>query len=786
MSEYFVTAISVSVSTGILIAALLLISPLVNKRYYSKWRFRAWAILALRLLIPISGLPESVEEPGILPQQTNAENYSFQEQNYEYPKYPKYPRLEINLPERLTEPIAVSGYSEKTAPERAVKRGISVLDLAAWIWIFGAGICFSVQSVGFIIYKRKIISHSSAFEDGEIYESFAALCRDFGVGKGPRPIYSPIASSPMIMGYLKPCLVLPRYDYSKEQLEFIIRHELTHYKRKDVWFKLLFALSSSLHWFNPLVWIMRRQADIDMELSTDEGVTENSDISEKIAYTEALLETAGNRMNISGSLSTRFGGGKRIMKKRFSNILSKINRKNGALLVITVTVLSVAAGMLIGCRADPEKITPELDSYTVKRLIDGDIRIRNFLKSSPPEHDETDNSELDGLKYYRVTDEAIDEYSEWKEALETVYAGEMLDKTLSDPAIIDIDGKSCCLEVRGYGIPTDYTYWQIKLSDIDGSGGRSAVIRTASTAEGGGYSSEYDLIYIPKTGWRISGIAPTSGTEEITFEETAILKEILKEASGEDEIYAFAAGDYDGDGSFEAFGATGEEYFDGKLWFVDEKGAEVVAEDGFDMSGSDGSHLLNFGREMYYVIEQSYGGSGGFSLVYGVKNGEWYENEISGKGESLAQIPGYPYQATIVDGSGFDGLTDEDGNDAGGHTYKTYYLYYDEKSKDFKEFGGLKISEEELTAYRGADEIIKEIKDSGAAIGDIFYRANGVININFYTIDPDGLNDNRNITLITDGNSVKYERKEFEEGVMKAAFLEEIATYPGGSGVPTE
>ena len=55
MSEIFVEILGASLSTGILIAVLLLLSPLVNQRYAAKWRFWIWAVIAVRLLIPISG-----------------------------------------------------------------------------------------------------------------------------------------------------------------------------------------------------------------------------------------------------------------------------------------------------------------------------------------------------------------------------------------------------------------------------------------------------------------------------------------------------------------------------------------------------------------------------------------------------------------------------------------------------------------------------------------------------------------------------------------------------------
>lgn len=210
MSELFATVLGISLTTGALAALLMLLSPLTGRRYAAKWRFWIWAVLALRLLIPINPIPErspaSVEKAPVV-----------QAEPVQRPTT-VYPRFEFTIPENLTEPIDVperAPHSEKQTVNKLPK--VTPLGVITVVWAAGSLICFAAQTVGF----------------------------------------------------LKPRLVLPDSEYSEEQLGFILRHELIHYRRKDVWFKLLFALAVSVHWFNPVIWIMRRRADIDMELSVD-------------------------------------------------------------------------------------------------------------------------------------------------------------------------------------------------------------------------------------------------------------------------------------------------------------------------------------------------------------------------------------------------------------------------------------------------------------------------------------------------------------------------------------
>ena len=123
----------------------------------------------------------------------------------------------------------------------------------------------------------------------------------------------------MIIGFFKPVLVLPKERYSPEELFFILKHELVHLKREDIYFKLLFVTASAVHWFNPFIWIMQKEAAVDMELSCDKRVTQGASYAEWKAYTETLLSMLHKRCDRRTILSTQFYGGTKIMKKRFKN-----------------------------------------------------------------------------------------------------------------------------------------------------------------------------------------------------------------------------------------------------------------------------------------------------------------------------------------------------------------------------------------------------------------------------------------------------------------------------------
>ena len=114
--------------------------------------------------------------------------------------------------------------------------------------------------------------------------------------------------SPLTYGLLRPVILLPktldRSDVSR--LAFVLTHEMAHIRRFDALSKLLLAAAACLHWFNPLVWWMAREAGRTLELCCDARVVRGRDEAFRRRYGTALLHlAAGGRGPV---LSTRFGG----------------------------------------------------------------------------------------------------------------------------------------------------------------------------------------------------------------------------------------------------------------------------------------------------------------------------------------------------------------------------------------------------------------------------------------------------------------------------------------------
>lgn len=246
--------ISLTVSAVILI--LLALSPILNRRYSAKWRYIIWLLLALRLLIPyrveISHTPISIpvtEQVVVLRDEGSA--------------------LQVMTPKEAEQGGIMNPNPADYAPIADVN------DIINTIWILGIVVFMTYHICCYAIFRKKIKPHL-------VY-----------IGKS---IYScNKIDTPMMIGFFSPLILLPDTDYTDKETEIIIGHEMAHFRRGDLWYKLLMLTANAVHWFNPFVYIMVRKANRDLEYFCDDSVTKDTDKDYKKFYSLTILKTMKKR-----------------------------------------------------------------------------------------------------------------------------------------------------------------------------------------------------------------------------------------------------------------------------------------------------------------------------------------------------------------------------------------------------------------------------------------------------------------------------------------------------------
>jgi uncharacterized membrane protein YkoI len=166
----------------------------------------------------------------------------------------------------------------------------------------------------------------------------------------------PFVPSPMLIGFFKSTILLPNKDISADELGYAFRHELTHYKRKDLWINLLALLATAMHWFNPLVYLMAKVARADCEAACDEAVVNGYDLERRKQYGETIIGFIGACRARPPLLSTYFYGGGNSMKKRLSAIMDTTQKSRGmaTACVMTAIVAAILSGNVMALTAKPD------------------------------------------------------------------------------------------------------------------------------------------------------------------------------------------------------------------------------------------------------------------------------------------------------------------------------------------------------------------------------------------------------------------------------------------------
>ena len=113
------------------------------------------------------------------------------------------------------------------------------------------------------------------------------------------------ASTPMGVGIFRRKIILPCGEIPPQELEYILRHEYTHFLHGDLWVKLLTQVYCCLFWWNPLVYLLRRDLPQILEIRCDMAVTKDYTVSQKAEYLQTIVNSL-KRMGKERDTSRQF------------------------------------------------------------------------------------------------------------------------------------------------------------------------------------------------------------------------------------------------------------------------------------------------------------------------------------------------------------------------------------------------------------------------------------------------------------------------------------------------
>ena len=321
MAQIF-TALLLTSGIGTALALILtLLKPITRKVFSGGWNYYMWLVVLLVMVLPIRlNLPEKpVTTPPISETATITDN---QTGNTETP-------LIDTQPEQITQ--AQPMQPEKVSTVQVIKDFMSgkVL-LFSFIWLIGAVLLFLIKIISYLIFLVKIHKHSELISCPEVKAY---------TNRKIRTRVSDTICSPLMIGIIRPTLLLPKTDITPEQLHNVLAHEMTHVKRNDILYKWFVSTVKCIHWFNPAIYIISKQINIDCEISCDLAVVKEMDEQQEKGYVATILALLTQNNSKAIPLTTGMTGNKKMLKRRFTMI--KKRKRIGKITQILSTVLAV-------------------------------------------------------------------------------------------------------------------------------------------------------------------------------------------------------------------------------------------------------------------------------------------------------------------------------------------------------------------------------------------------------------------------------------------------------------
>ncbi|ASA23191.1 M56 family metallopeptidase [Paenibacillus donghaensis] len=347
MQGFLATLLQCSVSMSLLTLVYAAIRPLLSKRYAAKWNYRVWLLLAAGWIFPFRPRIDLLVLPVPMPD------------------------LPVTLAQSIINTVPLMGVGD-SGNTWAITPLWRVL---AAIW--GCGIVSIVlyHALRHGRFMKTVRRWSEPVTDVKVLGILDSVSSELGINKPIGLSVCESVTSPMLVGFFRPVILLPPIKLSDDALSLILKHELIHFKRHDLWYKAMILTATAFHWFNPVVYLMAKAAAEQCEISCDALVLQNADHQRRMQYGETIIAVARNGTKLQIALSTKFYGGTKGLKNRISAIMDLKGKKAGILIlcVALMGMIWIGSALTAATNADDPQASIATEIVTSTYVSDSHI-----------------------------------------------------------------------------------------------------------------------------------------------------------------------------------------------------------------------------------------------------------------------------------------------------------------------------------------------------------------------------------------------------------------------------
>ena len=346
---------------------LILVLWGLDKRFQWKmghlWRKWIWFFICIRMIFPFELHLQDIHESW------NGIQIEI-EMEQEEPSVPTKVIAEREENEngvQIYAPVIVEdtehSHVDNNLPDSTAKLG--KIDFIKEYWEIAVVVVWAIGFIAMLFYhvfqyylvKDFYFEEAVVTEDEKLIDHFQNLCMRYHIRRMPVLMEKEDAATPMTFGYINRKIVFPPNVYTKKEITFILKHELTHMKNLDSWYKTFVLIICDLYWFNPVFLLMKQMAYKDVEYVCDEIVTRSMEPEEKKVYGTAILKTVNSKSSKAVPSMVQFAVNKAELKKRLNNLFI-FDKWTKGVLPFVVSVVAVA-GILLGISVSIKEVVVE-------------------------------------------------------------------------------------------------------------------------------------------------------------------------------------------------------------------------------------------------------------------------------------------------------------------------------------------------------------------------------------------------------------------------------------------
>lgn len=321
---------------SILILLIMVIKKVFEKHISAKWHYNMWLVVLMMLIIPF--VPRQVFDFGNQQQWRKSSNQLEQVGMQNSSDLNDKDNSLMNRENGLQDFALSVDYSFMNGLNQVV----------FWIWLIG-GLSFLCLVIKGNRQIRKIKNSTKVIQNKEMKVLFEQCKEELEITTHPILGESKVIQTPMALGIRKTYIILPAQNMeqlSRDDVRYIMLHELSHYKNKDIVVGYIVCFFQILYWFNPLVHIAFKMMRRDREIACDREVLKRLDEKNYIDYGRTIINFAELIAQPSYiNMATGIAGSKQEIKARIQKIA--VFKPETKLIQIKSLVIFILIGLLI-------------------------------------------------------------------------------------------------------------------------------------------------------------------------------------------------------------------------------------------------------------------------------------------------------------------------------------------------------------------------------------------------------------------------------------------------------